>query len=83
MTIQVTGALNLLFIFDNYALDPDRRELRSGTTIVAMEPQVFDLLLHLIRQREHVVSRDELIGSIWGGRIVSEIGTELAHQRRA
>ena len=62
----------MLYIFDNYALDPDRRELRSGTTIVAMEPQAFDLLLHLIRQREHVVSRDELIESIWGGRIVSE-----------
>jgi DNA-binding winged helix-turn-helix (wHTH) protein len=38
-----------------------------------MEPQVFDLLLHLIRQREHVVSRDELIGSIWGGRIASGV----------
>jgi DNA-binding winged helix-turn-helix (wHTH) protein/tetratricopeptide (TPR) repeat protein len=62
----------LLYIFDNYALDPDRRELRSGTTAVAMEPQAFDLLLHLVRRREHVVSRDELIESIWGGRIVSE-----------
>jgi DNA-binding winged helix-turn-helix (wHTH) protein len=62
----------LLYIFDNYALDPERRELRSGATVVAMEPQVFDLLLHLIRHREHVVSRDELIESIWGGRIVSE-----------
>jgi DNA-binding winged helix-turn-helix (wHTH) protein len=64
--------LNLLYIFDNYALDLDRRELRSGATAVAMEPQVFDLLVHLIRRREHVVSRDELIESIWGGRIVSE-----------
>jgi DNA-binding winged helix-turn-helix (wHTH) protein len=72
MTVQATGALNLLYIFDDYALDPDRRELRCGATIVAMEPQVFDLLLHLIRHREHVVSRDELIESIWGGRIVSE-----------
>jgi DNA-binding winged helix-turn-helix (wHTH) protein/tetratricopeptide (TPR) repeat protein len=62
----------LLYIFDNYALDTDRRELRSGATVVAMEPQVFDLLVHLIRHREHVVSRDELIESIWGGRIVSE-----------
>jgi DNA-binding winged helix-turn-helix (wHTH) protein len=62
----------LLYIFDNYALDPDRRELRSGATIIAMEPQAFDLLLHLIRRREHVVSRDELIEQIWGGRIVSE-----------
>jgi len=40
--------------------------------VVAIEPQVFDLLVHLIRQREHVVSRDEMIASIWGGRIVSE-----------
>jgi DNA-binding winged helix-turn-helix (wHTH) protein/tetratricopeptide (TPR) repeat protein len=64
--------LNLLYIFDNFALDLDRRELRSGASAVAMEPQVFDLLVHLIRHRERVVSRDELIESIWGGRIVSE-----------
>jgi DNA-binding winged helix-turn-helix (wHTH) protein len=64
--------LNLLYIFNNYTLDLDRRELRSGATVVAMEPQVFDLLVHLIRHREHVVSRDELIESIWSGRIVSE-----------
>ena len=64
--------MNLLYIFDNYALDPDRRELRCGASVVAMEPQAFDLLLHLIRHREHVVSRDELIESIWGGRVVSE-----------
>jgi DNA-binding winged helix-turn-helix (wHTH) protein len=64
--------LNLLYMFDNYVLDPERRELRSGATVVAIEPQAFDLLVHLIRQREHVVSRDEMIESIWGGRIVSE-----------
>jgi DNA-binding winged helix-turn-helix (wHTH) protein len=68
MTVQTTGALNLLYIFDNYTLDPDRRELRFGATVVAVEPQVFDLLLHLIRHRERVVGRDELIESIWGGR---------------
>ena len=72
MTIQPTGILNLLYFFDNYTLDPDRRELRSGATVIAMEPQVFDLLVYLIRHREHVVSRDDLIESIWGGRIVSE-----------
>jgi len=64
--------LHLLYIFDNYALDPGRRELRKGAAIVAMEPQAFDLLLHLIRHRDHVVSRDELIEQIWAGRIVSE-----------
>lgn len=62
----------MLYFFGNYALDPDRRELRSGANVVAMEPQAFDLLLHLIRHREHVVSRNELIEAVWGGRIVSE-----------
>jgi DNA-binding winged helix-turn-helix (wHTH) protein/tetratricopeptide (TPR) repeat protein len=64
--------LNLLYFFDKYALDPDRRELRCGASVVAMEPLTFDLLEHLIRHREHVVSRDDLIEKIWGGRIVSE-----------
>jgi len=62
----------LLYIFDNCVLDANRRELRCGSLPVAIEPQVFDLLVHLIRHREHVVSRDELIESIWGGRVVSE-----------
>jgi DNA-binding winged helix-turn-helix (wHTH) protein/tetratricopeptide (TPR) repeat protein len=62
----------LLYIFENCVLDLDKRELRRGATPVAVEPQVFDLLAYLVRRREHVVSRDELIGSIWGGRIVSE-----------
>jgi DNA-binding winged helix-turn-helix (wHTH) protein/tetratricopeptide (TPR) repeat protein len=62
----------LLYLFDNYALDTDRRELRCGAAALAIEPQVFDLLEHLIRHRERVVSRDELIESVWGGRIVSE-----------
>jgi len=62
----------LLYFFEDCVLDLDKRELRRGATPVAVEPQVFDLLAHLVRHREHVVSRDELIGSIWGGRIVSE-----------
>jgi DNA-binding winged helix-turn-helix (wHTH) protein len=75
----------LLYIFDKYVLDPDRRELRSGAALVAMEPQVFDLLVHLIRRREHVVSRDELIEQIWGGRIVSEsaLSTRITAVRSA
>jgi len=72
MTVRVRESLNLLYFFDKFALDPDRRELRCGAASVAMEPQAFDLLVHLIRHREHVVSRDELIAQIWGGRIVSE-----------
>jgi DNA-binding winged helix-turn-helix (wHTH) protein len=62
----------LLYRFDDFVLDTDRRELRAGCSSVDVEPQVFDLLEYLIRHRDRVVSRDELIESIWSGRIVSE-----------
>ena len=62
----------MIFVFDNYVLDTGRRELRRGHTVVSVQPQVFDLLEHLIRNRGHVVSRDDLLDAIWGGRIVSE-----------
>src|SRR5207237_8337401 len=37
-----------------------------------MQPQVFDLLVHLLKYRDRVVSRDDLIALVWGGRIVSD-----------
>ncbi|HWL73195.1 MAG TPA: winged helix-turn-helix domain-containing protein, partial [Burkholderiaceae bacterium] len=60
------------FNFDNHTLDTDRREMRRGGELVAMQPQVFDLLVHLLKHRDHVVSRDDLIALVWGGRIVSD-----------
>jgi TolB-like protein/Tfp pilus assembly protein PilF len=63
---------NVLFLFNNYALDSERRELRADGAPVAVEPQVFDLLIYLIENRDRVVSKDDLIASVWGGRIVSE-----------
>src|SRR6516165_9571177 len=58
--------------FGEHRLDVDRRELRHGTELIAVEPQVFDLLVYLIRNRDRVVSKDDLIANVWGGRIVSE-----------
>jgi TolB-like protein/Tfp pilus assembly protein PilF len=62
----------VLFSFSDHTLDIDRRELRRGSEAVPVEPQVFDLLIYLIRNRDRVVSRDDLIASVWGGRIVSD-----------
>jgi DNA-binding winged helix-turn-helix (wHTH) protein len=59
-------------MFGDYVLDPDRRELTRGSEAIAVGPQVFDLLLHLVQNREHVVSKDELLDVVWDGRIVSE-----------
>ena len=60
------------YLFEEYAFDTDRRELHRGAEVVAIAPQVFDLLEYLIRNRERVVSKDELINSVWNGRIVSD-----------
>jgi len=60
------------FLFADHTLDTDRRELRRGSKPIAVEPQVFDLLLYLMQNRDRVVTKDDLIASVWGGRIVSD-----------
>jgi TolB-like protein len=60
------------FFFSNHSLDIDRRELARGGESIAIEPQVFDLLVYLIENRDRVVTKDNLIETIWNGRIVSQ-----------
>lgn len=62
----------MLYLFEDIALDADRRELRRGNILVSIEPRVFDLLVYVIRNRERVVEKDDLIASVWEGRIVSD-----------
>jgi TolB-like protein/Tfp pilus assembly protein PilF len=60
------------FCFDNHTLDTERRELLRGGDAVALQPQVFDLLVHLMQNRDRVVGKDDLIALVWGGRTVSD-----------
>ena len=60
------------FQFEEFVLDPDRRELRRAGALVAVEPQVFDLINYLVRNRERVVTKDDLLDAVWNGRVVSE-----------
>ena len=66
------GIASLRYLFDEYAFDTDLRELYRGAHVVSVAPQVFDLLDYLIRNRERVVSKDDLIKTIWNGRVVSD-----------
>jgi pimeloyl-ACP methyl ester carboxylesterase/DNA-binding winged helix-turn-helix (wHTH) protein len=82
------------FAFDECEVDVQRLELwRDGRT-VAVEPQVFDVLVHLLRHRDRVVTKEELLDEVWGDRFVGEsaltsrikaarraVGDDGAHQR--
>jgi adenylate cyclase len=75
--------LNLRFA--DFEIDLARQEMRRTGAIVHVEPQVFDLLVHLIRNRDRIVSKDELFEAIWQGRIVSEatLSSRISAARRA
>src|SRR4051794_11944457 len=70
--------------FEDCSLDPARLELRRGDERVHGEPQGFDVLLHLVRHRDRVVPRTELLDSVWGDRFVSEsaLATRVKVARR-
>src|SRR6478752_8514591 len=70
----------MLYFSENFVLDPARRELRRGNALIAVQPQVFDLLEYLIANRRRVVSKDDILGAVWGGRIVSESALTTRHQ---
>ncbi|HEX3863083.1 MAG TPA: winged helix-turn-helix domain-containing protein [Stellaceae bacterium] len=75
----------MILAFGNHRLDTKRRELREGGALIAVEPKVFDLLAFLVLHRDRVVSKDDLLQAVWGGRIVSEsaLTTRINAARRA
>jgi len=73
------------FRFAEYEIDIGRHELRRAGEVVAIEPQVFDLLVYLVRHRDRIISKDELIDAVWQGRIVSDaaLSSCISAARRA
>src|SRR3712207_1341657 len=85
---QVSGpqaSRSVRFSFPGHQLDLRTRELWRGAETVHLEPQVFDLLVFLLENRDKTVSKDELLDAIWDGRIVSEgaLSSRIASARRA
>jgi TolB-like protein len=66
------GRAMIISFGDDYEIDVERRELRHAQSPIHVEPQVFDLLVYLVQNRDRVVSKDDLIASVWAGRIVSD-----------
>ena len=75
----------MVLTFGDHRLDIKRRELRRGDELMELEPKAFDLLAFLVQHRDRVVSKDDLLQEVWGGRIVSEsaLTTRINAVRRA
>lgn len=71
--------------FGDFTLNTEAYELRSGETVVSVEPLVFDLISYFAVNPELVISREDLIASVWKGRIVSDatISTCVKNARKA
>jgi TolB-like protein/Flp pilus assembly protein TadD len=76
---------NVLYLFDNFTVDTDRRDLRGVAGVIHVEPQVFDLMLYFARNANRVISKDELIEQIWQGRAISDaaLNSRINATRRA
>ena len=75
----------MILTFGNCEIDCDMLELRRDGVSIHIEPQVFDVLAYLVRHRDHVVSKDELIQAVWDGRVVSDdaVTSRINAARRA
>jgi DNA-binding winged helix-turn-helix (wHTH) protein len=62
----------VIYAFDDCELDLRRYELRRGGLPRKIEPQVFDVLVLLVRERDRVVTKEEILDTVWGDRFVSE-----------
>ncbi len=74
-----------MYRFDDCEVDVARFEVRCHGEVVHLEPQVFDLLVYLLEHRDRVVTKTELLDSVWGDRFVGEsaLTTRVKAARRA
>src|SRR5690349_3929995 len=75
----------VLLLDGSIELDEQLFEVRRDGTPVSLEPQAFDVLVYLVRHRDRVVPKEELMDSVWGGRFVSEtaVTSRIKQVRRA
>src|SRR5512145_2314505 len=75
----------MIYVFEAYELDTDRRVLWVAGTPVDLEPKVFDLLAYLIQHHDQFVSRDQLYAQLWSQQFVSEAALTycIAEARKA
>jgi len=69
------------FEFDKIKIDLNRRELRVDNKIVSLKPKEYELLIYLIRRKNQVLSRDQILESVWGWEYIGDSRTVDVHVR--
>lgn len=77
--------IGMAWRFGEFTLNPARAELTGADGPIHVDRHTLDVLIHLVRNADRVVTRDELLQAVWGGRIVSDatISTAIKHARKA
>ena len=75
----------MIYGFEDFELDTRKHVLRRNDEEIKVEPQVFDLLTLLIKNHDRLVTKDEIIETIWHGRAISEtaISSRISSARSA
>jgi len=75
----------MAWAFGDFRLDPERFELTRSDRPVRVEPQVLSLLIHLVRNRDRMVTKDEVVAAVWQGQAVSDasISSRIRSARQA
>ena len=68
----------MIYRFNQHILDTESLELKADADVITLEPQVFLLLQYLIENRGRAVLKDDIIGAVWDGRIVSDSALSYA-----
>jgi DNA-binding winged helix-turn-helix (wHTH) protein len=63
---------SVVWHFDDFVLDVPQYELRRNGVAIRMEPQVFDVMTHLVNNHQRLVTKNELFDTVWGGRFVGD-----------
>src|SRR5262245_64147366 len=63
----------MIYVFGDYELDTRLYELRRAGQPCKLEPQVFNVLAHLIAHRDRVVTKHELLDNLWPNQFISKV----------
>lgn len=83
--ITKSGHITMRLQFSDIEIDTESYALTRGGKAVTVEPLIFDLIVFFVKNADLVISKDELLAQVWGGRIVSDttIASAIKHARKA